>query len=82
MSWTRVIFVYSGVGEILMRCDTAYGECVRACVRAERCGLTCGETLLVRSESSPCQDLAKVRMCSGTGEDSHAMSGLKKVPRT
>lgn len=31
MSRTRVIFVYSGVGEILMRCDTAYGECVRAC---------------------------------------------------
>lgn len=30
MSWTRVIFVYSGVGEILMRCDTAYGKCVRA----------------------------------------------------
>lgn len=36
MSRMRVIFVYSGVGQILMRCDTAYGECVRA----GRCGLT------------------------------------------
>lgn len=75
MSQTRVFFVYLGVGEILMRCDTAYGECVRV----GRCGLTWSETLLVRLEALLCQDLATVKMCSGTRGDSHATLMLETV---